>query len=70
MRDYTTGIVLTGDARDTARAEAARLYEQGMTVDAVAAAIGRSHGGTHALLREAGVQMRPRGGNTRKTAAQ
>jgi hypothetical protein len=69
MRDYTTGIVLTGEARDKARQNAARLYEQGMTVDAVAAEIGRSHGGTLALLHEAGVTMRKRGGNTRKAAA-
>jgi hypothetical protein len=69
MRDYTTGIVLKGEARDKARQNAARLYEQGMTVDAVAAAIGRSHGGTLVLLHEAGVPMRKRGGNVRKARA-
>lgn len=69
MRDYTPGTQLTGQARDKVRAEAARLYETGMTVDAVANAIGRSHGGTHTLLHEAGVQMRKRGGNTRKAGA-
>ncbi|MGJ5831374.1 helix-turn-helix domain-containing protein [Streptomyces ossamyceticus] len=68
MRDYTTGTILTGDARQQARDKAARLYESGMTVDAVAKAIGRSHGGTLALLHEAGVTMRKRGGNVRKAA--
>lgn len=69
MRDYTTGTHLTGQARDKARAEAARLYETGMTVDAVANAIGRSHGNTLTLLHEAGVQMRKRGGGNRKAGA-
>jgi hypothetical protein len=66
MRDYKPGTQLTGQARDKVRAEAARLYEQGMSVDA---AIGRSHGGTHTLLHEAGVQMRRRGGGIRKAGA-
>lgn len=66
MRDYKPGTQLTGQARDKVRAEAARLYDAGMTVDAVAEAIGRSHGGTHALLVEAGVTFRKRGGATRK----
>ncbi|MDX2550173.1 helix-turn-helix domain-containing protein [Streptomyces stelliscabiei] len=69
MRDYKPGAQLTGQAREKVRAEAARLYETGMTVDAVAAAIGRSHGGTHTLLHEAGVQMRKRGGSNRKADA-
>ena len=69
MRDYKPGTQLTGQARDKVRAEAARLYDTGMTIDAVAEAIGRSHGGTHTLLHEAGVQMRRRGGEIRKTGA-
>ncbi|MDX3520763.1 helix-turn-helix domain-containing protein [Streptomyces scabiei] len=62
MRDYKPGTQLTGDAREKTRREAARLYETGMTVDQVAAAIGRSKGGTLTLLHEAGAQMRARGG--------
>lgn len=69
MRDYKPGTHLTGQARDKARAEAARLYETGMTVDAVANAIGRSHRNTLTLLHEAGVQMRKRGGGIRKAGA-
>jgi hypothetical protein len=68
MRDYTPGITLRGKAREKTRREAARLYDAGMTVDAVANAIGRSHGGTLTLLHEAGVQLRPRGGSRKKTA--
>jgi helix-turn-helix protein len=69
MRDYKPGTQLTGQAREKVRAEAARLYETGMTVDAVAAAIGRSHGGTHTLLLERGVQLRGRGSGIRKAAS-
>jgi uncharacterized protein YoaH (UPF0181 family) len=68
VRDYRPGIVLTGEDRQKARDKAAELYAQGMSVRAVSEAIGRSHGGTLVLLHEAGVQMRPRGGNTRKAA--
>lgn len=65
MRDYKPGTQLVGDARETVRREAARLYETGMTVDQVAAKIGRSKGNTLTLLHEAGVTMRGRG-NVRK----
>lgn len=68
MRDYTPGRILTREARDKDRQTAARLYEQGMTVDTVAAEIGRSHGGTLTLLHEAGVQLRARGGRRPKTS--
>lgn len=69
MRDYTPGTQLTGQARAKVRAEAARLYDAGMTVDAVANAIGRSKGNTLTLLHEAGVTMRRRGGGIRKAGA-
>lgn len=62
MRDYKPGTQLTGAARDKVRAEAARLYDTGLTVDAVADKIGRSKGNTLTLLHEAGVTMRKRGG--------
>lgn len=69
MRDYTTGTQLVGQARDKVRAEAARLYKAGLTVEAVANKIGRSKGNTLTLLHEAGVQMRKRGGSNRKAGA-
>ncbi len=69
MRDYTPGITLRGEARDKARQKAADLYEQGCTIRSIARQIGRSYGGTHVLLVEAGVQRRARGGNVRKRAA-
>jgi hypothetical protein len=69
MRDYTTGLVLTGDARQTTRTKAADLYGQGCTIRSVAHQIGRSYGGTRVLLLlEAGVQLRERGGRLPKAA--
>lgn len=68
MRDYTPGITLRGEARDKARQKAAELYEQGATVQEIADELGRCYSATHALLREAGVQMRARGGSRKKTA--
>lgn len=69
MRDYKPGTQLVGAARDKVRAEAARLYDTGLTVDAVAEAIGRSKGNTLTLLHEAGVTMRKPGGAGRKADA-
>lgn len=69
MRDYTTGTILTGQARQTTRQQAADLYQQGCTIRSIARQIGRSYGGTRVLLVEAGVQLRARGGNVRKAAA-
>lgn len=68
MRDYTTGLILTGNARQTTRQQAADLYQQGCTIRSVAHQIGRSYGGTRVLLLEAGVQLRGRGSSVRKAA--
>ncbi len=69
MRDYKPGTQLTGQARQTTRQKAADLYTQGCTIRSIARQIGRSYGGTHVLLVEAGVQRRARGGNVRKAAS-
>ncbi|WP_200309147.1 helix-turn-helix domain-containing protein [Streptomyces adelaidensis] len=68
MRDYTTGIVLTGDARDKVRQRAAQHYAAGLSIRAISRALGRSYGGTRVLLLEAGVTLRGRGGAIRKAA--
>jgi hypothetical protein len=68
VRDYTPGITLRGEARDTARRKAARMYEQGATVQTIANELGRCYSATHALLVEAGVAFRPRGGSRKKAA--
>jgi hypothetical protein len=69
MRDYTPGVILTGDARAKARQEAARRYDEGASIQAIADHLGRSYGGTRVLLLEAGVTLRARGGSRPKRAA-
>lgn len=59
---------LKGADREKTARRAADLYEQGCTIASVARQLGRSYGGTRALLLEAGVTLRPRGGHTRKVA--
>ncbi|MFH9072724.1 helix-turn-helix domain-containing protein [Streptomyces alboflavus] len=60
---------LKGTDREEMARRAAGLYAQGCTIASVARQLGRSYGGTRALLLEAGVTLRPRGGGIRKAAA-
>jgi hypothetical protein len=61
-RPYTKGA-----ERVQVRLHAAELYAQGATIRSVADQLGRSYGGTRALLLEAGVTLRAPGGGRRKT---
>ncbi len=61
-----TRTYLTGEAREQAKQTAAARYAEGLSVRAVAAEIGLSFSSTHALLQQAGVTFRPRGGDMRK----
>lgn len=56
------GRHLRGTTRTELARRAADLYGQGCTIRSVAAQIGRSYGCTRALLLEAGVRLRERGG--------
>jgi hypothetical protein len=58
---------LKGEARTALADRAAGLYVDGSTIRSVAAQIGRSYSGTRALLVEAGVTLRPKGGSTKAT---
>jgi hypothetical protein len=72
MTDTTTppkGQRITGTDRANLRDRAAGLYVQGCTIASVARQTGRSYGATRALLLEAGVQLRARGGGIRKAAS-
>ena len=60
---------LTGTDRDTARQQAAQLYGQGCTIQAVARQLDYSYGLARVLLLEAGVVLRGRGGGIRKAGA-
>jgi hypothetical protein len=49
------------------RAEIARLYDAGLTIQEVAAAVGRSYGYVHRVLHaDPGVTVRPYGGSHRR----
>lgn len=60
------GQQLRGTARTTTAQTAADLYAQGCTIRSVAIQIGRSYGATRALLLEAGVRLRTRGGGIQR----
>jgi DNA invertase Pin-like site-specific DNA recombinase len=45
------------------RAQVQTLYEQGLSLRAVAKAIGCTHQAVHDLLKRMGIQRRPPGGN-------
>ncbi|QCX81100.1 hypothetical protein C9F11_37585 [Streptomyces sp. YIM 121038] len=65
----TTRTRLKGPEREETARRAAELYAQGCTIASVARQLGRSYGGTRALLLEAGVTLRARGGHRSKAAA-
>lgn len=69
MREYTIRPQLRGPEREKAKSRAAELYATGSTIRSIAADLDRSYGGTRALLVEAGVVLRDRGGRLRKAAA-
>jgi len=45
---------------------ATRLYEDGLTIRAIAGRLSRSYGTTYRRLKDAGVMLRSRGGSTRR----
>jgi Helix-turn-helix domain len=59
---------LIGPFRTAAAEDLAELYMAGATIRSLAERTGRSYGGTRALLLEAGITLRTRGGGQRKTA--
>lgn len=61
---------LTGTARYDLAADLAARYRAGDTIRGLAAHIDRPYGITRSLLLEAGVTLRPRGGNHRLSRAE
>ncbi|MFH7339947.1 helix-turn-helix domain-containing protein [Streptomyces sp. KHY 26] len=59
------GKWITGGAREELAEAIAREYREGRSIRALAEAHGRSYGFVHRLLTEAGVPLRPRGGDVR-----
>ena len=64
----TRGVRITGERRDTLGATLAQRYAAGESIRAIAADTGRSYGFVHGVLKEAGVDLRGRGGATRGAA--
>ncbi|HEY8456170.1 MAG TPA: helix-turn-helix domain-containing protein [Actinopolymorphaceae bacterium] len=54
---------VTGKDRDELSAELSRKYAEGASIRMLAAETGRSYGFIHRVLREAGVELRSRGGS-------
>ena len=60
------GTRVSGASRADMAADLKRRYDAGESIRSLAAATGRSYGFVHRLLGEAGVELRGRGGATRK----
>ncbi|MER7841504.1 helix-turn-helix domain-containing protein [Streptomyces sp. NPDC096040] len=58
--------LMPGPERDKVAAELKARYEAGTSIRALAEATGRSYGGVHRLLADAGVAFRSRGGAMRQ----
>ncbi len=61
----TKGARITGGHRETLTTEYAARYAAGESIRSIAADAGRSYGFVHALLKNAGIDLRSRGGATR-----
>jgi hypothetical protein len=62
-------VRIVGAERHQLAQHLAGRYQSGESVRGLAESIGRSYGFVHALLEEAGVELRHRGGNHRSRSA-
>lgn len=69
MAEIKKGSRLTGEDRDKLAAQLAEKYKSGESIRALAEETGRSYGFVHRILTEQEVQLRGRGGATRRKAA-
>lgn len=69
MSDLKKGTRVTGDDRSSLSADLKKKYEGGESIRALAQEANRSYGFVHRILSEAGVELRGRGGATRKKAS-
>jgi hypothetical protein len=63
------GTRVTGSERSRLADELKRRYNEGESIRSLAAATGRSYGFVHRILIESGVDLRGRGGATRRSGA-
>lgn len=69
MAEIKKGARLTGPERDKLASELAEKYKSGNSIRSLAEETGRSYGFVHRILSEQDVQLRGRGGATRRKAA-
>ena len=69
VAELKKGSRVTGGERDKLAGDLKKRYEGGESIRALAQLQNRSYGFVHRILSEAGVQLRGRGGATRKKAA-
>ncbi|MHA3702315.1 helix-turn-helix domain-containing protein [Jatrophihabitans sp. YIM 134969] len=60
------GARITGQARTKLAADLRKAYDKGRSIRELAETHGRSYGFVHRVLSESGVELRGRGGATRK----
>lgn len=66
MAELAKGQRITGGDRDKLAKDMKKKYESGRSIRELAADTGRSYGFVHRILSDAGVQLRGRGGATRR----
>ncbi len=66
MSTLRKGARITGTARNKLTTDVTKQYTKGQSIRELADAHGRSYGFVHRLLVESGVELRGRGGATRK----
>jgi len=69
MDQIAKGSRVTGDARDLLTGQITLRYQSGESIRSIAATTGRSYGFIHRLLSESDVELRGRGGATRRKAS-
>jgi predicted transcriptional regulator len=69
MTGLKKGARITGPARTKLTTEVSKQYAKGRSIRELASEQGRSYGFVHRLLAESGVELRGRGGATRRKKA-
>lgn len=66
MDQVGSGRRIVGDERQTLAEQYQQQYQAGQSIRAIAEASGRSYGFVHRVLNENGVELRARGGDTKR----
>lgn len=66
MANELAGRRIVGDERQSLAEQYQQQYQAGQSIRAIAEASGRSYGFVHRVLNENGVELRARGGDTKR----